>query len=450
MNTYILVGNPSNGILLDQNSNPFKPFSNFINGLKRRGYSNNTINAYGQHVARFINYISYASDICNKTININTLRDIICSYSEYLLHGVDAKDLLARKIAQDHNKTRTTRFSSMTVIETAIAHYIEMGELEQLDEGDNFINSIFPHECKAISEIALLNRKNNGFLGGLISQKHQSKITSRISLFPYYKRRINSTQRRFFPYQYISEFINNAYGYRDKCLYALLAASGCRMHEALQLTLDDIDINSLRVSLTDFRCKECALIGLTQDEKSMLAWKGRATNSTFLIEPYRSQFFEHLTNYMRYERDGVVNHHYIFQNKNNHRPYFTSHRQAVIKNFKRNLMNTDIDDISGLSPHSLRHSYGRYILNYLPLPDGGFGLPLAWVKILMGHSSISSTEVYAKKDENLLNSILAYSNQTVLGQSNPTDIEEIHIAYLREEISRINNEIIMLEGNSNG
>ncbi|ELI6421073.1 site-specific integrase, partial [Aeromonas veronii] len=361
-----------------------------------------------------------------------------------------ANDQLARKIAQDHNKTRKTKFSSMSVIETAIAHYIEMGEVEQLNDGKNNIESIFPYEDKTITGSILSNRKNNGFLGGLISLDRQSKKTTKISLFPYYKKRISRTQRRFFPYQHIPELINNTHNYRDKCLYALLAASGCRIHEALQLTLDDIDNNSLRVRLTDFRCKKCAFIGLNQNEKSMLAWKGRATDSTFLIEPYRSQFFEHLANYMRYERNGVVNHHYIFQNKHTHRPYFTSHRQTVIQSFKRNVMNTGIDDISGLSPHSLRHSYGRYILNYLPLPDGGFGLPLAWVKILMGHSSISATEVYAKRDEDFLCSILAYSNQSILSQNAPTNIEAIHIAYLREEISRINDEIIMLEGNPNG
>jgi len=60
--------------------------------------------------------------------------------------------------------------------------------------------------------------------------------------------------------------------------------------------------------------------------------------------------------------------------------------------------------------------YGFYTLNYFPIVDkegnatDKQGLPLAYVKILMGHQNISSTEVYARQDLDLIDFMIAASN----------------------------------------
>ncbi|HGY5247776.1 TPA: tyrosine-type recombinase/integrase [Aeromonas salmonicida subsp. pectinolytica] len=447
MSIYRIIGSPIDGNLIDEHGVIFRPFAIFISSLQRQGYAANTINAYGQHVARFLSYIHQALSIYNGELNINAWREIIGSYGAYLLYGVEADNHIARQIALKNKKMRNTSMRSMSVIETAIVHYIELGELEQFNEDDVYIHPMFPREFRKLSAFASAERKNRSFFGGLISGGNQSRDTSSVNIFPYHKKKMAHSQKQHFPYERIVEFINSASCYRDKCLYALLAASGCRVHEALQLTLDNISVTDFSIDLVDYRDNKDSLVGLTTDEINKLAWKGRATRKTFLIEPYKSLFFEHLENYFRHERIGVVNHRYIFQNRHNARPYFTSSRQTLINSFRRNLIRTRMNDATGLSPHSFRHSYGRYTLNYLPLSDGRYGLPLAWVKILMGHAHVSSTEIYAKTDEEIVTSTVAHSNQTVFS-SNPPSISEVRIRYFRDEISRLNDQIKKLEDNN--
>jgi integrase/recombinase XerD len=438
---------PIDGNLVDEHGVTFKPYSIYISNLRRQGYAANTINAYGQHVARFLNYVNQAVAVYSDELNINGWREIIGSYGEYLLYGVEANNHIARQIAQKNQKGRKTSFRSMRVIETAIIRYIELGELEQYNDCDSYIHPMFPREYKKLSVFASAERKNRSFFGGLISADNQSDETSSSSIFEYHKKRISYFQKRYFPYERITDFINSASCYRDKSLYALLAASGCRVHEALQLTLDNISITDFSIDLADYRDNMTSLVGLTTNEINKLAWKGRATRTTFLIEPYKSLFFKHLESYFRHERNGVVSHRYVFQNRHNARPYFSSSRQTLINSFRRNLIRVGINDIVGLSPHSLRHSYGRYTLNYLPLSDGSYGLPLVWVKVLMGHSDISSTQIYARSDEDFIASIVAHSNQTAFS-NNPPSISEVRIKYFRDEIFRLIEQINKLEDNN--
>lgn len=448
MSIYRIVGVPMDGTLVDEHGMAFRPFSVYIGCLRRQGYAVNTINAYGQHVARFLNYVNQAVDVYSGELNINGWREIIGSYGDYLLYGVEANDFIARQIAQKNRRWRKTGIRSMGVIETAIIKYIELGELEQLNETDSYIHPMFPREYKKLTRFESTERKKRSFFGGLISASNQSEETSSSNTFEYHRKKSVYFQKRHFPYERITDFINAASCYRDKALYALLAASGCRVHEALQLTLDNISITDFSIELADYRDNMTSFVGLTTNEIGKLAWKGRATNKTFLIEPYKSLFFKHLESYFRYERNGVVSHRYVFQNRHNARPYFSSSRQTLINSFRRNLIRAGINDTVGLSPHSLRHSYGRYTLNYLPLSDGSYGLPLVWVKVLMGHSDISSTQIYAKSDEDFITSIVAYSNQTVFS-NNPPSISEVQIRYFKDEIFRLIEQINKLEGGNN-
>ena len=115
------------------------------------------------------------------------------------------------------------------------------------------------------------------------------------------------------------KLISAAKSYRDKTLYSFLAASGCRQHEALQIRIDDIDFKQRRVKLVNPFSRK--IIGLSQSEYSMLAWKGRATEETFLIEPFKMLFFEYLEHYFRHERIAHGLHDFIFQ-KRCGRPYW--------------------------------------------------------------------------------------------------------------------------------
>ena len=164
MSTYRIVGVPMDGTLVDEHGVAFRPFSVYIGCLRRQGYAVNTINAYGQHVARFLNYVNQAVDVYSGELNINGWRDIIGSYGDYLLYGVEANDFIARQIAQKNQRWRKTGIRSMGVIETAIVKYIELGELEQFNETDSYIHPMFPREYKNLLGLSLPREKNEAFL----------------------------------------------------------------------------------------------------------------------------------------------------------------------------------------------------------------------------------------------------------------------------------------------
>lgn len=85
--------------------------------------------------------------------------------------------------------------------------------------------------------------------------------------------------------------------------------------------------------------------------------------------------------------------------------------------------------------HSLRHSYGVYMLNYLPTPTG-IGMPIAILANIMGHSSIENTKIYARHDKEIVRTELEYANKIILGTGNITKTEML-IQYHRQKIREL-------------
>ena len=75
--------------------------------------------------------------------------------------------------------------------------------------------------------------------------------------------------------------------------------------------------------------------------------------------------------------------------------------------------------------HSLRHFYGMFMLNYLPLPDG-FGLRIDEVQRLMGHKDQKTTLQYAREDKLILESKLSFADDAILSQAvSPDDLPKL-------------------------
>jgi site-specific recombinase XerD len=132
-----------------------------------------------------------------------------------------------------------------------------------------------------------------------------------------------------------------------------------------------------------------------------------------MIEPFASIFWSYLEKYLTFEYNSSVNHDFVFQQSNG-RPFFASDRSSRDKTFKNYAKRSGISDPLGISPHSLRHMYGTYTLNYMPVPGQSTpGLPITYVKILMGHSKITSTMKYAKHDTDMIEALIQHANQYV-------------------------------------
>lgn len=441
MKPFYPVNKLSDGIIIDSTGNPYKPFEVFVSHLHWNEYSKNTIELYSEHVFRFLNYVQIAQETSSVPIDRHELSLIILSYANYLIHAEDSENDIVKRVIKHKGTKKKTKVSSLPCIDHAISLFIRLGELDQEDMEDGPLDPLFEAVTTSISPSERKNIKKSSMVAGVIKGGLSAKERVRLGILTTRKGKRSKSKytirvTRSIDLANIRTLINSAPSYRDKTFYALLAASGCRSHEALQITLDDVNVSSKSVLLRDPAEKDPNKLGLTLAEQESLSWKGRNTDLTFLIEPFKSMFFEYLKEYLRKERVNLVSHPFIFQKKNDLRPLFCSDRSSRIKQFKSAAIKAGIDDLTGISPHSLRHSYGFYALNYLPLPNNQFGLPMTYVKVLMGHESLASTEVYAEKDKELLKAQISYANELIMG-GDSTDITRYRIQYHQQELDRI-------------
>jgi len=389
---------------------------------KRKGYSPNTVDQYAGHVARFIDFVYEASQVATEP----ELSYVLDLYEEFLAFGLDSNTPEVIALAKSLDKTNKTTYASISQgIEASIKLFLEY---KVTVSGESDANDIFTKYYRDTSlrtgrEIA--NIKKNSWLEGTVRDSlKRSQSKGNINIFSASKTRmrrtantkaLNKNSNKAFPLDKAVEYLtqkitgNRETFLRNMSVFSLLAASGVRISEILQLRVDDIDLNKRRIYIKSPFEKDFK--GLTAEEAGVLSWKGRATEETFLIEPFSTIFWEYFSKYIGEVFQSNVNHDYVFQ-KSNGRPLFTWGTSNRNKSFKKYAKVIGFEDISSLSPHSFRHMYGVYTLNYLPLDEGStIGLPMVYVKILMGHQSISSTEKYAVQDIDLVTMYIELANK---------------------------------------
>lgn len=148
-------------------------------------------------------------------------------------------------------------------------------------------------------------------------------------------------------------------GCRDRAIMELIYGAGIRVGEASSLTIDSIDL-----------------------EQRLLKVKGKGSKER--IVPFGIKALEHLNVYLSRSRPALAG------RQSEEKALFLNHLgTALTDRGIRWVFNKYINKVSlkeGLSPHSLRHSFATHLLER--------GADLRVVQELLGHSSISSTQVY--------------------------------------------------------
>ena len=85
---------------------------------------------------------------------------------------------------------------------------------------------------------------------------------------------------------------------------------------------------------------------------------------------------------------------YLFENINNSN---IISRQQIYKDLKKLALKSNIE-LEKLSPHSIRHSFASHMLNR--------GADLRSIQKLLGHSDISTTEIYTQVRQNRLKGLI--------------------------------------------
>lgn len=160
--------------------------------------------------------------------------------------------------------------------------------------------------------------------------------------------------------------LDTPFDYRNKAMLELMYSSGLRVSELINLELSDMDLNNNYV-----RC-----FGKGSKER---------------IVPVGEYSSKYLSIYINEYRDSMKKSYYtekIFLN--NHGKEMT--RQGFFKIIKKIAKDKDIN--KNITPHMLRHSFATHLLNN--------GADLRTIQEMLGHSSISTTQIYTNVTNDIL------------------------------------------------
>ena len=150
-----------------------------------------------------------------------------------------------------------------------------------------------------------------------------------------------------------------SYGLRDRCMFELMYSSGLRVSELVSLQVNQVNTRLGLVRLTGKGNKERVIpVG-----EEALFW---------------------LSRYIEHSRPQLVK-----EKALNDALYLSSRgtaitRQAFWQHIKKYSLKAGIKTV--YSPHSLRHAFATHLLNH--------GADLRSVQMLLGHSSLSTTQIY--------------------------------------------------------
>lgn len=147
-------------------------------------------------------------------------------------------------------------------------------------------------------------------------------------------------------------------GIRDRAILELLYGAGLRLSELLKLRLENVDFHADTIRVSGKRNKERILpMGshASRNLKKYLQFRDAAVNS--LVEPS-----------------------IIFVNRNG-KPLYPLAVQNMVKKYM-----SELSEQAHLSPHVLRHAFATHLLDR--------GADLFAVKELLGHESLSTTQIY--------------------------------------------------------
>lgn len=148
------------------------------------------------------------------------------------------------------------------------------------------------------------------------------------------------------------------YDFRDKCILEMLYSTGLRISELVSLKLENINL-----------------------DESLIKVMGKGSKER--IVPFNETTREYLNKYIKEIRPNMLKQNqtdYLYLN--NHGKNLT--RQAIFKMIKKRTLNAGIK--KEISPHTLRHSFATHLL--------AGGADIRFIQELLGHESISTTEIY--------------------------------------------------------
>ena len=177
--------------------------------------------------------------------------------------------------------------------------------------------------------------------------------------------RVGRTLPKFLPEEEVTSLLDSAYksgtneGHRDAVIMELLYATGLRVGELVSLNMQDVDLSESYI-----RC-----MGKGSKER--------------IVHLY-PKALEELRRYLKHARVALIGH------RRTEPSLFVNHRgERLTRQWVWTILKTYAQKAGiqqNITPHTLRHSFATHLLQN--------GASLRHVQELLGHSSISTTQVY--------------------------------------------------------
>ncbi len=179
-----------------------------------------------------------------------------------------------------------------------------------------------------------------------------------------------------------AEKADDAAGIRDWALLELLYSTGARITEAVSLDVDDIDLETRSVRLVGKGGKERVVPVGSFAERAIAAYLVRA----------RPELSAH-------GRGTSA----LFVNARGAR----LSRQSAWSALRQAAEHAGIDEPERISPHTLRHSFATHLL--------AGGADIRVVQELLGHASVTTTQIYTKVTPDALREVYAFAHPRARG-----------------------------------
>ncbi|WP_177209552.1 tyrosine-type recombinase/integrase [Sulfitobacter brevis] len=368
----------------------------------------------------------------------------------YLLHSKHCSKETGTKPWQDQLRLRALGNSSLSSATAAINSFLKLSDRQtalnsEIAEwhGESLVDGEAPRdlfarlstEMRTRAEVKNLMR--NSMLASVVRLNPDGVEKPGNHLVFSKKDQIEDKE---FSAEYIMPLLDAATSWRDKAFWALVAGAGLRMSEAAQITWDAVLTEQRKVFIYD---PEGHRYADQLPEEYAPRFKGRKYSGTYIIPQLRDVFFEALEQYVRREYRPTGNHNLVFQDirtGQNGRPFMLVSDKNMGSAFKRACRRAGVPRLPNgeeYTLHSLRHFYGVFMLNYIPV-EGGYGLKLTEVQRLMGHEKASTTAKYAREDKLILQSKLELFDQFVLnGGLKETDLRTMLAKRHQEAAKRL-------------
>lgn len=161
--------------------------------------------------------------------------------------------------------------------------------------------------------------------------------------------------------------LNDKYDYRNKAMIELMYSSGLRVSELINLKVNDLNINMATIRV----------FGKGSKERIIPIGNYALKYLKIYLDDYRKLFLKKETDYLFLNNRGDLM---------TRQTFF-----KIIKKIEKNIVTN-----KKMSPHTIRHSFASHLLEN--------GADLRSIQELLGHSNISTTQIYThisdKKLEN--------------------------------------------------